>query len=265
MQSKMQFLCTHYVPDCICSHKCFKPIPGYSKRQQLYVCISLREGTCTPAESCVAQLRDHCVPFLGPACCHVRGVSLQSYSQATFVPCTEAIFACKVFYFEVWTQFSEEPENEMTVLLTLLCTFDMVLHMYIMPSLHTSAAKYKTLHCPQWLVVGPTACTYKVNIIFRAHSPWLRSPQLPSMRRLTGDHSRQRYSRSSLFTSWKLNALCTLVLHGTLARNHAVNLWSSRHARYMSVPCLLCTARHLRNQGAVCLRTSKCKISSRVL
>lgn len=37
----------------------------------------------------------------------------------------------------------------MTVLLTLLCTFDMVLHMYIMPSLHTSAAKYKTLHCPQ--------------------------------------------------------------------------------------------------------------------
>lgn len=26
---------------------------------------------------------------------------LQSYSQATFVPCTEVIFACKVFYFEV--------------------------------------------------------------------------------------------------------------------------------------------------------------------
>lgn len=47
-----------------------------------------------------------CLPFL--TCCHVRGVLLQSYSQATFVPCTEAIFAYKVFYFEVWTQFSEE-------------------------------------------------------------------------------------------------------------------------------------------------------------
>lgn len=253
----MQLLCTHCVLNCTCSHKCYKPVPGYSNRQQqLYVCIPLREGT--PAESCVAQLREHCVPFLGPACCHVRGVSLQSYSHATLVPCTEAIFACKVFYFEMWTQFSEEQENEMNVLLTLLCTFDMVLHMYIMRSLHASAAKYKTLHCPQWLIVGPTACTYKVNIIFHAHSPWLHSPQLPSMRRLSGDHSLWRNSRSSLFTSWKPNALCTLLLHGTLPQNLAVNFRKT-------MPCLLCTATHLKNQWAVCSRTSNCIISSRFL
>lgn len=42
----------------------------------------------------------------------------------------------------------------MTVLLTLLCTFDMVLHMYIMPSLHSSAAKYKNSALPTVIGCG---------------------------------------------------------------------------------------------------------------